>query len=245
MNESTTEEPTLNIPNLTDVDIPTPRPPVESILANIFWKENIYPDVRATPFDRSDKDLLKSLYGDAIRMCRERIDPVYIKYAFKKFQHGILLNDHESGRRLGFCLIKIKRHNNTNNKSSVSIRYSNEMHVLLVCARADDVKVGPVLMYEIDKYAAANDVNNIEMEAAYTELIPVYERYGYTHIKFPDNYVRLQSGRLPDIMLKHLKPMKIVRRKDGLRSTRRATHRGGRRRWTRSRKPQYNPGFHF
>lgn len=235
----------LVIPNLTDADIPQPHPPEESILASIVWQDNIHPDVRVTPFDRSDKGLLTSLYGDAIRMCRSWIDPTYIKKAFKKFQHGILLNEHGTGRRLGFCLIKIKRYDHTNNKSSVSIPYSNEMLILLVCVRADDVKVGPVLMYEIDKYTAANDVNRIELEAADIDLVTVYEKYGYTLVKYSDAFIASRDGNVPLTMQKQLKPYKLVRRKDGLRSTRRATHRGGRRRRTRSRKPQYNPGFHF
>lgn len=177
-------------------------------------------------------------------MCRERIDPVYIKAAFKKFQHGILINEHGTGRRLGFCLIKIKRHDATNNISSVSIPYSNEMFILLVCVRADDVKVGPVLMYEIDKFAAANDINNIELEASDEGLVPVYERYGYERLKYSDTYIRLHHGRPPILMLKHLKPIKIVRRKDSKRSTRKGTYRS-RRHWTRSRKPLYEPGYHF
>jgi hypothetical protein len=237
------EVPSLSVPELSDGDIPQPPPPVTSIFTNIEWVTNVHPDVRVTSFASHEKELLKTLYGDAIRMCRDWIDPVYIKKAFKKFHHGILLNDHESGRRLGFCLLKIKERNHTNNISSVSIPYAKQMIVILVCARTDDLKVGPVLMYEIDKYAAANDVNSIELEAANEQLIPVYERYGYKTIGHPEIYI-YQDGRSIILMNKFVKPIKIVRRKDSKRSTRKGTYRS-RRRWTHSRKPLYEPGYHF
>jgi hypothetical protein len=230
--------PALLISELTDEDIPAPPPPITSIFANIEWIANIHPDVTVTSFGPQEKDLLKTLHGDAIRMCCDW------QKSFKKFHHGILLNDRETGRRLGFCLIKVKERNHTNNISTVSIPYAKQMIVLLVCARTDDVKVGPVLMYEIDKYAAASDVNNIELEAANEDLIPVYERYGYEHLKYSENYIRHHRGRLPILMNKFVKPIKIVRRVDAKRSTRKGTYRS-RHRWTQSRKPRYNPGYHF
>lgn len=139
---------------------------------------NIYPRVRVTKFSRNERGLLQTLQTNTTQLCRELIDPSYIKKSFKKFTNGLLINDDETGKRLGFVIWKesLKSKMNT---SGDSCEYKH-MYVLLVCGIKTEIKSGTIIMYELEKYCISNNINMIELEPANDDLATYYAKFGYT-----------------------------------------------------------------
>jgi hypothetical protein len=171
---------------------------------NLELINNIYPDIKITYFSRSEKPLLSTLLGDAIRMCRSDISPGYIKNSLKKFTDGLLINSLE-GERLGFCLLKQESFGKDDSKSAFEYKIYKVLHVLLVCSKDVDIKVGPILLYNIDKFAIEQGCSYIQLEASKPKLVEVYQRYGY-------NYIGVSEKDLT--MKKFVAPIKLIRRKN-------------------------------
>lgn len=164
---------------------------------------NIYPDVRITYFSRADKPLIATLYGDAIRMCRSEISPGYIKNSLNKFTDGLLINSQE-GERLGFCLLKQESFGKDDSKSAYEYKIYKAVHVLLVCSKDVDIKVGPILLFNIEKFAVENGGSYIQLEASCPKLVEVYQRYGYRYIGATETDLTMR---------KDIAPIKLIRRK--------------------------------
>ena len=193
---------------------------------NIVSMDNIHPDVRITYFTRDDKTQISTFLGDAIRMCRSDISPGYIKNSLKKFTNGILINSHE-GERLGICLMKQESYGKDDGKSAYEYKIYKVLHVLLVCSKDIETKVGSVLLYNIDKFALENGYSYIQLEAANLKLVEVYKRYGYVYVGVADTDLTMK---------KYISPVKIIRRKNtAARSTPKLYTRGESHTHTRKR----------
>lgn len=139
---------------------------------NIHETSNIYQNVKCTLISNKDKDFVRSLRDESYRICRESIPINYIKKVFTKFTEGFLYND-DLGRRLGFCIWKVKE--NIHKDSSTT--YS--MYIYLICSKVKDLKLSRNIFYDLDNYCKNRRISSIELEAANTDLEKYYETFGF------------------------------------------------------------------
>jgi hypothetical protein len=152
---------------------------------------NIYMNPRRTYFTNSDKEFIRTLRDESHRICREEINPDYIKKVFKKFKEGFLYND-EIGRRLAFCIWKVNEHPRKDGYGSDYI-----LNLLLICSKHKELKLSQTMFHDLESYCMTNRIAQIELEAVNSKVEELYKTFGF--ISMPkviegNNTVKMVKG---------------------------------------------------
>lgn len=166
--------------------------------------ETNYSTVRRTFITNKDKDFVKSLRDESHRICKESINPLYLKKAFGKFKEGFLYND-EIGRRLAFCIWNINEIAYKDDKASDYV-----MNLLLICSKYSDLKLSRNMFFDMENYCKEKGIRSIEMQAANTNLEKYYETFGFrTEPRF-DGLIQMRKIIFERLNLKQTKKNKTT-----------------------------------
>lgn len=148
---------------------------MENPTQNLVEINNIYPThLRRKLIHSSDRETISTIRAQSERICRNSINPEYIRSALNKFRYGFVYYD--GMHCVGFCIWK--EYNSTIEKHVVRRAY---MNLLLICASPSNYKIGSMMLYDMDTYAHSQTMNYITLQPATPELIKFYEKAGYTY----------------------------------------------------------------
>jgi hypothetical protein len=155
-------------------EINTSDKSAESVILNdLDSMDNIYPIVRKTFITNEDKAFVKTLRDESQNICRESIDPNYIKRSFKKFKQGFLYND-EIGKRLGFCIWKVDE---ILRKDGGTSKYV--LNLLLICSRYQSLKLSRNMFFDLDNYCKENGIEKIKLQPVNSKIEEYYKTFGF------------------------------------------------------------------
>lgn len=159
----------------------------------------------------SQMSLVSRLRESAATVCKNQINPNYIKEIFKPFSNGFtggfVFQSEEDDEIQGFVVWEIKgsytKFNSDIEHPDDNIKY-NTMYIKLICAKENDKNLGKHMLYECEKYSTENGIHYITLEAATEKLVPYYEKMGFT--LFKDSYIHPKNNKQIDIfrMRKHV-----------------------------------------
>jgi hypothetical protein len=137
--------------------------------------ENIYPsNIRKRALRASQRTYLSEVRRLADGLCRERIEPSYINYAFNKFKEGILY--YRGDIPYAFSLWKVR---NSDVQIDGAISIMKELHIYLLCAKKSDFPFLGLLLNDIEEKCMRENIQFISLIPANELLSEHYKKYGF------------------------------------------------------------------
>jgi len=132
--------------------------------------------------------LIKELYAHAMTVCRNQISEQYIADILNpdniKFSKGYayFLKD----KLVGFVVWSIKNYDKLNagripmSSRNIVTGPSKSLFIDLICAKETGTTLGYTMLNDVENYCIDNAIPFMKLRPADDELIPYYEKYGFT-----------------------------------------------------------------
>jgi hypothetical protein len=132
--------------------------------------------------------LIKELYAHAMTVCRNQISEQYIADILNpdniKFSKGYayFLKD----ELVGFVVWSIKNYDKLNagripmSSRNIVTGPSKSLFIDLICAKETGTTLGYTMLNDVENYCIDNAIPFMKLRPADDELIPYYEKYGFT-----------------------------------------------------------------
>jgi hypothetical protein len=132
--------------------------------------------------------LVKELYAHAQTVCRDQISDQYIADVLnpdkKNFSRGFayFIDD----EIIGFVVWSIKNYDKLNagrihmSSRNIVTGPSKSLFIDLICAKQTGTTLGYTMLNDVENYCIDNAIPFMKLRPADDELIPYYEKYGFT-----------------------------------------------------------------